>query len=411
VEIQNDQNLDKFFSVIRSKLEVKDELMAAQESQLAPDFNALEVLCPDENRLSSVIGMLLDPVGEHGQKDVFVRLFLEKIGVNLPAKNDSRAIRGLEVVTNLIENNQRRIDILIDFGDFGLGIENKPWAGDQNGQLIDYERYLSRRYSNGDYVLIYLSGNGSDPSEFSTNAEQRRQIKERDGKIKVVSYETLGEWVVACMEKCRSARVRYFLEDFKTYIGKKFSGGSDVVEKKLIVTEATKAENIRSCFLITSFWPDIAKELMHNLMKLTFQQVFAKLENQGEDWESTDFNFSLHEKYTGFGFKKKQWEKYFFKFEFDGRNASNLAYGVFKINKQDQALENMRNHLIEQFGGNHSPVWPWYCDLDNPYRNWGESDEPWNGIYPNGRTVEVISKKLSLLVNEATSFIDAAERG
>lgn len=406
MELQNDQNLDTFLSVIRSKLELKDEIMAAQASQLAPGFNTLEVLYPDENRLSSVIGMLLDPIGEHGQSDVFLRLFLEKIGINIPAKKGIRASRGLEVGTNLIENGQRRIDILIDFGGFGLGVENKPWAEDQNGQLIDYEKYLSRRYANGDYVLIYLSGDGSEPSEFSTNEIQRIQIKERDGKIKVVSYETLGDWVAACMEKCRSERVRYFLEDFKTYIGKKFLGESDMTEENLIVKEATKAENIRSCFLIHSFWPSIANKLMTNLWELSL----SKLKTQGDDWETIDCKFSLQEKYTGFGFKKKQWKKYFFKFEFDGRNATNLAYGVFKKNLEDQDLKNMCEHLTNQFGGKNDGVWQWYCPMEKPYLNWGEGCDPWMGIYPNGPTIEIVWEKLSLLVTEATSYIDAAER-
>ena len=405
------RKVDKFLSVIQSKLEVKDELVAAQASQLAPNFNALEIFYPDENRLSTVIGVLLDPEGEHGQKDIFLKLFLEKIGVNLPTKRKTRASRGLEVSTNLLENCQRRIDILIDFGDFGLAIENKPWAVDQKNQLADYEKYLCKRYLNGHYILIYLSGDGSAPGEHSTSAAQRAQIQDRNGKIKVLSYKFLGEWVESCIEKCHSSRVRFFLDDFKSYILKKFAGGTDVFEKNLVVAEAIKAENIRSCYLVHSLWPDIAKELIQTLMELSFQSVLIHLGNSGEEWETTGFNFSLNDKYTGFGFRKKNWCKYLFKFEFDGRNAAGLAYGVCKTNNKHSNLNDLHSHLKELFGGNQSQAWPWYRNMEAPYWNWGESDVPWSGIYPNGRTVEVISEKLLLLVKEATPYIDAEEKG
>lgn len=404
------RRVDKFLSIIQSKLEVKDELVAAQASQLAPGFNALEILYPDENRLSSVIGMLLDPEGEHGQKDVFLKLFLEKTHIEIPFKKGSRTIRGLEVSTNLIENCQRRIDILIDFGNFGLAIENKPWAVDQKDQLADYESYLCRRYKNN-YILIYLSGDGSDPGEQSTSSTQKAEIQHRNGKIKVVSYKYLGEWVESCIDKCHSSRVRFFLEDFKNYIQKKFFGVHDMFEKNLVISEAVKVENIRACYLVHSVWPDITRKIIQNLMEFSFQSVFMNTGIQMEEWETTDFNFSINDKYTGFGFKKKNWLKYFFKFEFDGRNAANLAFGVCKTNNQYPDLNDMYSHLKELFGGSQSQAWPWYCHMEAPYLNWGGSDIPWSGIYPNGPTVEVISKKLLLLVKEATRYIDAAENG
>jgi hypothetical protein len=44
----------------------------------------------------------------------------------------------------------RRIDITLDFGDgdAGIGIENKPWAGEQLDQRQDYQAHLSKKYSN-----------------------------------------------------------------------------------------------------------------------------------------------------------------------------------------------------------------------------------------------------------------------
>ena len=48
------------------------------------------------------------------------------------------------------ENQRRRIDITIDFKDdskdVGIGIENKPWVGEGDGQLEAYYSHLKRKY-------------------------------------------------------------------------------------------------------------------------------------------------------------------------------------------------------------------------------------------------------------------------
>ena len=51
--------------------------------------------------------------------------------------------------TVYVQAFQSRIDITLDFGDgdAGLGIENKPWAGEQPDQLQDYQAHLSKKYS------------------------------------------------------------------------------------------------------------------------------------------------------------------------------------------------------------------------------------------------------------------------
>jgi PD-(D/E)XK nuclease superfamily len=51
-----------------------------------------------------------------------------------------------EDATRYIIASQRRIDITIDFGNAGIGIENKPWAGEQPDQLRDYAAHLAKKY-------------------------------------------------------------------------------------------------------------------------------------------------------------------------------------------------------------------------------------------------------------------------
>lgn len=62
------------------------------------------------------------------------------------------------------------MDILIEIfchGEkYALCIENKPFASDQKNQLKDYADELEQRYPN-QWQLIYLSGSGKEPSEYS----------------------------------------------------------------------------------------------------------------------------------------------------------------------------------------------------------------------------------------------------
>lgn len=46
------------------------------QAQLAPDFRLIDFLQRDENALSAYLSLLLDPLGRHGQGDVYLTKFL-----------------------------------------------------------------------------------------------------------------------------------------------------------------------------------------------------------------------------------------------------------------------------------------------------------------------------------------------
>jgi hypothetical protein len=71
-----------------------------------------------------------------------------------------------EKATSLIENRRRRLDIVVDLKFFGIGIENKPWAGEQPAQIGDYVANLERRFA-GNYKIIYLSAGGGEPTSIA----------------------------------------------------------------------------------------------------------------------------------------------------------------------------------------------------------------------------------------------------
>ena len=136
------QRLINFFSVLHQKLQNYREMKRHLDRFLSTDFNVFDVFIDrikhKENCLSAIIADLLSPSGSHGQQRIFLDAFLRRIErgdllVKQPRKVDTefRCQGGF-------------IDILVDFGDFGIGIENKPWAGDQDEQLRRYHDYLKK---------------------------------------------------------------------------------------------------------------------------------------------------------------------------------------------------------------------------------------------------------------------------
>ncbi len=78
---------------------------------------------------------ILRPYGEHGQGPVFLDEFLKLINFQKTTKIPTI---DTEVLTRQHVNNLRRMDILIDWSDFGIMIENKPRYDDKDDQLKDY---------------------------------------------------------------------------------------------------------------------------------------------------------------------------------------------------------------------------------------------------------------------------------
>jgi PD-(D/E)XK nuclease superfamily protein len=191
--------------------------------------------------------------------------------------------RTLESATRTIEDSQRRIDILLNIDGVALAIENKPWAEDQKNQLKDYAKHLKKVFQ-GNFLLIYLSANGGPPTEESITIDERDDLG-KTGNFQIISYLTLRDWIALCAEKCRSSRVRNFLEDFESYITIQFGGGFTVMEQELVIEQATKTENIGAAFAISRYWPDIATRKIRELADLISQRIDAS-------WEiESDFNY------------------------------------------------------------------------------------------------------------------------
>ena len=352
---------------------------------LSPHFNCFNYIKPNENKLSAIIADLLDPKGSHGQGELFFSLFLEIFDVNFNSHFDvplNRWIVRLEESTTEIENSSRRIDIIISCGTHCIGIENKPWAIDQNMQINDYAEHLNSYDKK--WCLLYLSGSNSLPGLRSITEDKRNELIS-EGFLKCCSYKNqIIPWLVNCEAKCRSENVRHFMKDFINYCKVDICGDSDMSNGDLVVDLILKNPSHLDAFWLIPKKEDIKAKLIVKLRKDI--KVLAQAAGWELDW-SEDLN--LYAPYAGFGIHRQWWKNYRIGCQFAGRNLRDLCCGVYKLDETYPNLGLNVKLINEEMNksGHFDPAWwPWQFkrafDAD-----WDERVEPWleiqSGEMPN----------------------------
>ena len=222
----HEARLAAFFTGLGPVVAAARGAQAVLDRRVAPQFSVFDYFKERETDLSRAFGGLLDPAGTHGQGDTFLRLFLGEIHCSLTGElrkgfpySDTRGCKvHLEYSTN-----KGRIDIVLEMpGNRWIGIENKPWAPEQENQVTKYMKHLvelAKSVEGGTAWILYLSGGGSDPetTEGLSKGERKRCLtmpyRSRDGKPPSVE-----NWVRRCWEQCEAERVRWFLKDFLEYV-------------------------------------------------------------------------------------------------------------------------------------------------------------------------------------------------
>lgn len=230
-------DLVEFFNGLEGHLQLFSQYKQEMDKYLSTDFNVIDYTPQDENTLSDIIADLLNPDGGHGQGNIFLLSFLDVLSdenihnnsslpgaVNIVQKiirnRESPLAVDRERATANLSNSKRRMDIVIDCGDATVVLENKPYAIDQEAQLSDYVADARQRKSK--YIIVYISGDGSVPSEASISTDQRETLIEQ-GLFFAISYsEHLVKWLERCIRESESEKLRWFLRDLISFIVNEF---------------------------------------------------------------------------------------------------------------------------------------------------------------------------------------------
>ena len=318
---------------------------AERERESAPRFSVFEAMLPNETGLSRVLKFLLDHEAAHGQGQTFLHQFLDLIGCP-DCKSRFR------VVTEYFTKNGRKIDILLRSDDYIIGIENKPWAGEQPAQCQDYAEDLEWQMP-GRWTLVFLTRDGRRP--------------ETGGKftslITPLKYRDLAE---AFSTSC--ARIQPFLDDFRRYVLEHICWEAEEPNMSEEIELFLRPENLGVTLEILAAGSAIRTRLLEG-----FRQ--SMLNHLPGGWCAETIGFEQTDWYLRFF--KQQWKD---RFGIGFGNVSparpDVFFGISYVedrgSKGPIASGKLKEALDEAFGirGETASCWDWWL----PLRKLGKAD-------------------------------------
>lgn len=169
------------------------------------NYNVFNILRLSEKELihSAFIANLLNVKGEHGQKDIFLRLFLDEIKELFTNNEQNKEVlEKFETSRSSVEEEVHlgsinydsveggRVDIVLKDGSNQIVIENKIGAGDQYMQLSRYNTHFFKA------PIIYLTLSGGEPSDSS-----RGKLKNGVDFICVSYRQNITNWIEKCIKE------------------------------------------------------------------------------------------------------------------------------------------------------------------------------------------------------------------
>lgn len=429
------QRVINFFSVLKEKLKSYREVKQHLDRFLSTDFNVFKWIEPEnknlqpdqirrfENRRSTIIADLLRDKGSHGQQRKFLDAFLQVIG--RPDLKDKQ----LRKVDCEVTTKYGRIDILVEFDNFGVAIENKPWATEQPEQLQRYYEFLNEEYGTNGFCLVFLTLDGHEPNSIEPSLREKL-INER--KLVCVSYShDMREWIEECCRLCESDKFRWFLRDFMDHLngGQTMSMGN---EKKIILEHALEEKYLETALDINSaFNGNLHGQVIVGFLNKLEKSVLAKLKQRSDGLEWVTIIDTNHrnlrefplKQYQRFGFGKTSWEMRFgVALEPQDVNAHDVIMGVWRKYNQstkegaprfqpEDRLRAILNDRTERTG-EHNDWWEWYSYLNEPYRSWGTDHNRTIRLkLQEDEAVEHVGKELVQIIKVAAPIIDEHVRG
>jgi hypothetical protein len=355
--------------------------------QLAPEFSFFDYLRANENGVSRCFRDLLDPKGKHGQRKLFLDLFLRRIGTDHWAS----AAECRKVSVEQPTHTNRRIDIYLEFDKGLIGIENKPWAGDEGRQLHHYAAWLmqtARRRRCKYWRLIYISNTEPDPSSISIC---RREKLKRGGRFFQMPYSEVIEWLEEGAANSKALAVRIFIEQLAQFLRTNVNGELDMCEE-LQVRDAVLAspENLEAAFLVNGAFEAIKRHLLDQLendLQTKLNDEGYLMENderfyEGRQYKEIKILFdNQQDAMLAIGFDNNGYRDFYFGIE--GRNVD--------VEKSANAKAEITRVMTSLFGAS-CPVgitdhWIWYrypdgidvqgFRFDEEFRHWSNHPKPW----------------------------------
>lgn len=272
MDIKQIENLLEKAEIIKNKY---DDLA----EYTGENFNVFNILRLDEKELmhSAFIANLLNVKGDHKQKDIFLKLFIDEIkGSFLENEENRKSLEKFDTLNSSAQEEEYigkvdyesgeggRIDIVVKDGNNVILIENKIGAGDQEAQLCRYYNYYT------DSSIIYLTPYGSEPSESS-----KGHLENNKDFICISYKQHIVNWIENCIkEMANKPIIRETLNQY-LHLVKQITNQTtnNKMEKELTDLILSNEKNYNAYHTLLQNQNEITQQLVNESANIFIKQV------------------------------------------------------------------------------------------------------------------------------------------
>ncbi len=385
--------LEKLLSQVRVYVN-EDKQRRAEAFKRGECYNVFDVLGIRNQELShsSFLTELLNPDGSHGMQDAFLKAFIDTIarGGSKPELDTAHAQVYTEYnIGETTDTTGGRIDILItDRSGHAIIIENKIWAADQPQQLQRYNKYASKTYSSDDYLLLYLTLDGKEPTDQSKGALTN---------YRCISYrnDIIG-WLQQCAQLAfDKPRVRETINQYIDLLQQLTN--QNTMEQKQLIQLLTNKENFEQATAVEQRMPDVRKHIFQDIFRKQVEEQLKK-----EDAPKVTIADCTSDGYSSYtiSFRIEGWtQENLLKFTTD---KGYMYYGVPRTMEINGICEK------EIADGFHSTswwiVWKW---MPEKYQNWSKDSKIFMQILSQDKdeNADTVASAMVKCIKETLQFI------
>ena len=295
-------DIQRFFQEVASICAL-GQAQQEERNRKGENYNLFSILSIERYELkhSALIANLLDPKGSHGCGDAFLRAFFEIAlkGTAYPFESSTPPDSCTEYYTGPIaDDTGGRIDILVKSSRYGLIIENKIYAGDQDKQLTRYDNYGKETFGAGGYLLVYLTLYGYDASKESTATKSAEEV----GYLRLSYAEDILRWLEQCVR----------LADNKPLVRESLNQYIRTI--KQLTYQDMNQENIEKIIDLAVDHPEVVATLSSKRDAIAEgireKYIFDKLKEYADQkgWLYDDSESSYNEEEPKIRFRKEGWD-------------------------------------------------------------------------------------------------------
>lgn len=331
-------------------------------------FNVFDVINVTTNEVrlhSRFIAELLNPKGSHGQDDLFLKLFIEQLGIEIDTKSATVIVEKYIGVKTATTGGYLDIYISDKKGN-SITIENKIYAGDQEHQLLRYYNFSPNN-------LLYLNLDGNPPAE-SSYISTAKNTSEFYGKtsldpkkdFEIISYKNdIKNWLTTCRKEAVELPllregITHYLNLIKILTGQ---SGNDKMNTEITTYITASSSNLQQAISIEQniaaakteiqwkFWESLKNKMKNKGLKLVEKDNVTK--------QNVINYYSYGKKDIYFGFWVKIFEKEEISIHFGIELEHHIYFGFTLEENEKGGISNLEKYntyknIVSEINSNYT---------------------------------------------------------